>query len=257
MQRLWRNYLDRRSETWPISYGRIDRVSVNSEQKRTKFKCHYSYKVGTESFVGSFQKNFEVADEAEAWADALNKKQVAVRYDPSNSSRSQLREVDLEPLVQAAGRFRQARAEGLSSWQYMLAVAGLVLSMVGLGITVTMLMGEILGRTLVPLKVAVWTSSLAFIVFFGGLWTFGQGKKKARATPAWMKLVGYALFYYAVFVAVVPSHGARPPNPGQHHEGFRDARYLLFLYFSAFEWCYVQLQGRDESVPFSGMGELH
>ncbi len=255
-QKMWRGYLDRRSETWPISYGRIDRVSVDEQDKGTKVRCTYSYSVGAERFTGQFQKKFEGSEEGSAWADAVDKKQVAVRYDPGNPSRSQLREVDLEPLVQAAAPLRLARGEDLSDWQRILAVVGLVLSSLGLGITVAMLLGEILGRTLVPVKVAVWTGSIAFLVFFAGMWVFGQGRKKARQAPAWMKFLGYALFYYAVFVAVVPAHGVRPDDSTRHHEGLRDARYLLFLYFSAFEWCYVQLRGSDESRIQAGMGEL-
>ena len=255
-QKMWRGYLDRRSETWPISYGRIDRVSVDENDKGMKIRCTYSYSVGTERFTGQFQKKFEGSEEGHAWADALDKKQVAVRYDPDNPSRSQLREVDLEPLVQAAAPRRPASGEDLSGWQRLLAVVGLVLSGLGLGITVAMFMGEILGRTLVPVKVAVWTGSIAFFVFFAGAWAFGKGRKKARRAPAWMKFLEYALFYYAVFVAVVPAHGVRPDGSTRHHEGFRDARYLLFLYFSAFEWCYTQLREGDESRIQTGMGEL-
>jgi len=70
-----------------------------------------------------------------------------------------------------------------------------------------------------------------------------------------MKYLGYALFYYAVFVAVVPAHGAGHDST-RFHPGFGDARYFLFLNFSAFEWCYTQLQGRDESMLHAGVGEL-
>jgi hypothetical protein len=255
-QRMWRGYLDRRSETWPISYGRIDRVSVDEHDKGTKVRCTYSYSVGTERFTGQFQKRFEGSEEGNAWADAVDKKQVPIRYDPGNPSRSQLREVDLEPLVQSAAPLRLARREDLSAWQRMLAVVGLVLSSLGLAITVAMLLGEILGRTFVPVKVAVWTGSFAFFVFFAGMWMFGQGRKKARKAPAWMRFLGYALFYYTLFVAVVPGHGVRPGDSTRHYEGVHDARYLLFLYFSAFEWCYAQLHEGDESRIHTGMGEL-
>jgi hypothetical protein len=256
VQKVWRGYLDRRSETWPITYGRISRVSVDSHDKGTKVRCTYTYSVGTERFTGQFQKEFEDSEEGTAWANAVDKKQVAVRYDPSNSSRSQLREADIEPLIQAAAPFRQARREELSDWQHMLAVVGLVLSIVGLGITAAMLLGEMLGRTLIPVKVAVWTGSIAFVVFFAGMWMFGQGKKKARRSPAWMKFLGYALFYYAVFVAVAPAHGARHDDAARYHQGFRDARYFLFLYFSAFEWCYAQAHRNDENMSPVGIGEL-
>src|SRR5258708_6929079 len=147
-QKMWRGYLDRRSETWPLSYGRIDRVSVDLQDKGTKVRCTYSYSVGTERFTGQFKKQFEDSEEGNAWAEAVDKKQVQVRYDPGNPSRSQLREADLEPLIQSAAPFRQARREELSDGQHTLAVVGLVLSSVGLAITFAILLGEILARTL-------------------------------------------------------------------------------------------------------------
>jgi hypothetical protein len=258
LQKIWRSYLDRRSETWPVVYGRIDRVEVDadSDHKRNKLKCFYSYKVGSETFVASFQKVFESANEAEAWAAALAKKQVAVRYDPDKPSRSRLREVDLVPLVQAAAPFQPAYIEELPGWQRAVAVAGLVLSVVGLGITVAMLVGDLLGKSVVPLKVAVWTGGFAFVQFFGGLWISKQtqNRRRTQALPAWMKFLGYAFLYYAILAAAITRFGSG--SAGHHHGVFYDARYLLFLYFSAFEWWYAQLCGNDYGIPYAGIGEL-
>src|SRR5512141_2774375 len=111
VQKLWRGYRERRSDTWPISYGTIDRVDVVTEQKKNKVKFFYRYGVGSESFTGSFEKSFEVTDDGVAWANALDRKQVPVRYDPANPSRSQLREIDLVPMVQAASPPRPGFAE--------------------------------------------------------------------------------------------------------------------------------------------------
>jgi hypothetical protein len=258
LQKIWRSYLDRRSETWLVVYGRIDRVSVDadSDHKRNKWKCFYSYKVSDQTFVASFHKVFESADEAETWAEALAKRQVAVRYDPEKPSRSRLREVDLVPLVQAAAPFRPAYIEELPGWQRAVAVAGLTLSIVGLSITVAMLIGEILDKAVVPLKVAVWTGGLAFVLFFGGLWSRQtQSRRRTRALPAWMKFLGYAFLYYAILAAVVPGFGGG--TAGRHRGPFYDARYLLFLYFSAFEWWYAQLRRNDDGIPHAGIGELH
>jgi hypothetical protein len=34
-QKIWRGYQERRTETWPIAYGRIDRVTLDTEHKRS------------------------------------------------------------------------------------------------------------------------------------------------------------------------------------------------------------------------------
>jgi hypothetical protein len=255
IQKFWRGYVDRRAETWPVSYGRINRASVDSQDKSTKLKCYYTYKVGTESFVGSFQKKFESSDEANAWTDALDKKQVAVRYDPAHPARSQLREADLEPIVQSAAPFHSQQRPDTPAWQNTLALLGLALSVVGLAVTIVLLVDEFLGKSL-PLTLAVWTGSLAWFVFFGGVALAAKDKRKIRQAPAWMKFLGYALLYYTIFVAVVPHPGAR--RNGQpdstHSMGRFDARYLLFLYFGAFEAYYLRLQDRDEGAY--GIGEL-
>lgn len=256
-QKLWRGYLDRRSETWPISYGRIDRANVDSDKKTAKITCYYTYSVGTEKFVGQFKMNFDTSNEAEAWVDALNKKQVAVHYDPGKPERSRLRQIDLAPIVQAAAPLRPARAEPIPAWRHALALAGLLLSGAGLVISIGMLLGELTGKALVPMQVAVYTASFAYFVFLGGIWIFQQDKRKARATSAWMKFLGYALLYYAIFAAIIP-HGAghEPPQGIARRHKFQDARYLLFLYFSAFEACYGQLRGEDENPMRAGIGEL-
>jgi len=246
-QKVWRAYRDRRTETWPISYGNIGKVSVDSTSKPVKVKAYYIYRVGAESFSGSFAKTFDDPDEANAWADALDKKQVAVRYNPGNVSSSQLREVDLEPIVRAATPFRPTISDDaeLPGWQRALLSLGLVVAACGLALTVTMLIGDILDKPLVPPKIASLTGLGGFVAFVGSwfLW-HGWGKQRAAKPPGWMKYIEYVLVYYAIFVAFLPSHGTHPSS----HRGSYDVRYQLLLYFSAFEWCYTRLQSRPADL---------
>jgi uncharacterized protein DUF3592 len=249
VQRVWRHYQLSRSETWPISYGSIDRATVDGEQKSIKLALIYTYRVGEERFTGTFRKTFLDHDEANRWAEALSKKQVAVRYDPAQPSRSQLRESDLEPMVQAAAPIQSIQDSGQEmGWRRILLLAGLVSAIAGLAISVAMLIGEIAGKTLVPLAIARLAGAGALLLF-GVLWLGRKGtRQQVRATPAWMKFLEYALFYYALFTAaMMSSHRVPGAVPGaEHHRGTFDARYNLFLYFSVLEGCYGALGARDE-----------
>lgn len=255
VQKAWHGYQQRRSETWPISYGRIDSASVDSQEKKTKLTLRYTYRVAADTFTGSFRKTFDHPDEGNAWAEALDKKQVAVRYDPGNPSSSQLREADLEPMVKAAAPFRpHAPDADLPGWERILASVGLVLATVGLAGTVAMLIGEVLGKPLIPSTVAATIGNATFAVLLVAFVTGARGgAKQFRATPGWMKYMGYALFYYAILSATfIPSHGSAPGLPRQQH-GFMDTRFQLFLYFSALETCYARLHQREDALPGVGI----
>jgi len=249
IQKVWRGYRERRAETWPMSYGRIDRMTLDTEHKKVKFKCYYSYRVGQESFVGSFRKTFEDPEEAQAWQDALQKKQVAVRYDPESPSHSQLRESDLEPIVQSAAPAVQLHATKQSSGMKVFAAKMCaVLCALGLAITVAVLLEQYIGRALVAPRVASIAGWAAMPVFFFGLWIGGKDKLAAKV-PGWMKFLGYALLYYAVFTAILA--------PGQHSrdrsQRWVDARYQLFLYFSALECCYLRLHQKEPTAQEFGV----
>lgn len=255
VQRAWHGYQQRRSETWPISYGRIDSAGVDSQEKKTKLTLRYTYRVAAETFAGSFRKTFDHPDQGNAWADALDKKQIAVRYDPGNPSRSQLREVDLEPMVKAAAPFRPQNPDAdLPGWERILASVGLVLAIAGLAGTVAMLIGEVTGKPLIPSTVAVTIGNGAFVVLLVAFVTGVRGgAKQFRATAGWMKYLGYALFYYAILSATfIPSHGSAP-NSRRHQQGFLDARFQLFLYFSALETCYARLHQREDALSRVGI----
>ena len=248
VQRLWRGYQERRAQTWPMAYGRIDRVSLDTEHKKVTLKCYYTYRVEQESFVGSFKRTFEDPDEAEVWQDALQKKQIAAHYDPRNPSRSQLRESDLEPIVRSAAPVRPFHTATASSGKLVLAAKLCsVVCALGLAITLMVLLEKYIGKDLVTPYLASVAEWAALPVFFLGLWIGGRDKLAARI-PGWMKFLSYALFYYALFSSFLAP--ARPSRD-RIRQSF-DARYQLFLYFSALECCYLRLHQKERTAQEYG-----
>jgi hypothetical protein len=252
VQKVWREHLQRRAETWPISFGRIGSPSVDIKEKKSTLTLPYTCRTGDESFSGLFKKTFTDPDEANAWAEALGHKQVAVRYDPGHPARSQLREVDLEPMVQAGAPIRPAEeSNSLPGWERLLLSAGLVAATAGLAVTVAMLIGEVIGRTLVPAGATWWVNAGAFVLFLATIWAGRSGKHRVRAAPGWMRFLEYALFYYMVFsFALVESHSSPGNQPGLHRHGevLANVRWQLFCYFAAFQSCYVRLQSGEQDL---------
>jgi len=257
-QKVWREYRQRRGETWPISYGHIHHVTVDDKGQKTKITIAYSYRVGSESFAGTLQKTFDDRDEANAWADALDKKQVAVRYDPEKPSRSQLPEADLEPIVRAAAPFRPSATDEdeLRGWRRALVTGGLLAAIIGLAVTVAMWVGNILGRNLVEPSIASKVGISAVVLFAAAFWAGFRSWRhhQGQASPSWMNYIGYALFYYVVFSAAFMPHRAPNPTPGPRgRETYANVRFQLLVYFGALEWCYVRLQSRKDDLQRAGL----
>lgn len=116
LQKLWTSYQSHRGETWPISYGKVLKIEIQSQSSVDTFKLDYSYSVGNRSYGGKFKKIFPDSDDADAWKAALLGKQVQVRYDPRKPSRSRLMESDLEPIVQAFAPAASAEPHEAMAW---------------------------------------------------------------------------------------------------------------------------------------------
>jgi hypothetical protein len=255
-QKGWRKYQQQRSETWPISYGQILVASVEEKKKATLLTLDYSYRVGGETYTGAFKKNFDSPAEAQTWAEALDNKQVAVRYDAGQPSRSQLPETDLEPTVRASAPFQAANLENapeLPGWERLLVSLGFLMALAGLTGTIVLWAGGIVGKRLLPAGSSSFLNAGGFVLLaFAGLLHWRDSKRQSRAAPEWMKYLGSALLYYAIFsVAIVPSQNSgrdhRPGAPAQQESHHGGDRYQLFLYFTALEWCYERLHaGRAE-----------
>jgi hypothetical protein len=106
LDRLWHIHRRRKSETWPTAHGVVTETEVHKGHDNVVLTVRYSYPVEDEPYPipAEFQKTFPLLrneKQAQAWAEALDKKHIPVRFDPRNHWRSLLWDSDLEPIVNA------------------------------------------------------------------------------------------------------------------------------------------------------------
>ena len=248
-----REYQRKRSETWPISYGRIASATADESDSHVTLKADYSYSVGNESYGGTFKKIFANVDEANAWAEALRGLQVAVRYDPDKPSRSRVWESDLQPMVQASAGWRPPRdAPELPGWEELIVYLGLALAVAGTIFAAAQLAAAIMGRPSHH-TMGIFNIGTIGLGVFAGLEAWRGGKKAMHATPEWMKYFGYVIVFYTAFASLLlprihPSPKGDPQRIRQE-DAIRDANFQLLVYFGALETLYARLSAarrRDE-----------
>ena len=238
-------YQRRRSETWPISYGRIASASADESNGQVALIADYTYSVGTESYAGKFKKIFTDVDEANAWAEALHAVQVAIRYDPDKPSRSRIWESDLQPMVQASAGWRAPRAAPeLPGWEALLVYIGLALAIAGTIFQAAQLAAAIMGRPSHH-TMGMFNIGIIGLGIFAGLEAWRGGKKVMHATPEWMKYFGYVIAFYAAFGSLLlprihPSPKGDPQRIRQE-EAIKDANFQLLIYFGALETLYARI----------------
>jgi hypothetical protein len=248
IQKGWRSFRMARTQTWPITYGRTLRSEASEARNTFRLKVFYSYSIGQESYQGEFEKKFRDEAEAQLWADALREKQVAVHYDPEKTSRSQLWDSDLLPIVQSLPpRDRAAThpAKPFPAWERLLVTAGIAVALVGCGVSLIEFLGRVTGKGWVSpsLSTALYVASWVMV----GLAAWERKRLGTRrAAPEWMAFVLHALIYFAVLsfllfpAAKTSRRSSREP---------RDFSYQILFYFSAFEAFYLRLKDAEEQHP--------
>ncbi|HUM06966.1 MAG TPA: DUF3592 domain-containing protein [Terriglobales bacterium] len=240
VQKLWRSYRLSRSQTWPLTHG----TTLRSESEDGKLKVFYSYGVGESSFQGEFEKKFRDTSEAEWWAEALTKKQVAVHYDPNNPQRSELWESDLMPIVQSLPPAPVAHVQELfPAWERGLVRAGIAVSLAGCGLSLLAYFGNLAGKE--------WISpGFSTGLFVGGLAMAGLAAlerkrvRRKRAAPEWMSFATHALLYFAILTSVLLPLDKARRRPAQ---STLNLSYQVLFYFGAFETLYMRLKDEEEN----------
>jgi hypothetical protein len=245
LTKVVREYQRRRSETWPTSHGRIASASVEESESQVKLKADYTYSVGSESYAGKFKKNFTDVDEANAWAEALDGMQVAIRYDPDKPSRSRIWESDLQPIVQASAGWRPPReAPALPGREELIVYLGLAVAVVGTLFATAQLAAAIMGRPH-HRPMGMFNIGIVALGIFAALEGWRGGKKIMHAAPEWMKYFGYAIVFYTAFgTLLLPRLHPSPKNDPQRirqEEAIRDANFQLLIYFGALETLYARV----------------
>jgi hypothetical protein len=92
-----------RAASWPLSQGRIETVDVKTFRDQALAELGYSYVVEGERYSGYYSRQF--ADEQHGWdfVDALQGKQIAVRYQEDDPSVSALRAADQQSYIDLRG----------------------------------------------------------------------------------------------------------------------------------------------------------
>jgi len=247
-QKGWRSFRMARSQTWPVTYGRTLRSEASEKNSIFRFKVFYTYRVGKESYQGEFEKQFRDEAEAQSWADALRDKQIAVHYDPEKTTRSQLWDSDLVPIVQSfPPRERAAThpAKPFPAWERVLVTAGVAVALAGCGLSLIELFGRLAGRT--------WISPPLSSIVAGASWVLvclaGLERNRAttrRAAPEWMAFVLHALMYFALLSFLFFPLGKASRKASRET---RDVSYQIPFYFGAFETFYLRLKDAEEQHP--------
>jgi hypothetical protein len=251
--KMWRSYRSRASETWPISYGRILSVSINVQERRTELKAAYSYRVGDQSYGGTFKEAFADGDEAEAWEKALPGQQVPVHYDSNRPSRSRLTESDLQTIAQAFAPPVPAQTGeiGELAWrERLLCQLGFLVALAGFAASLAELVSENMGKPPLGHGAHSLLSLGAFAVMFFSLWEGRRGGKRSwRTLPGWMKYLGYVVLLYTIFSAL-PFLAHRSGRDQRIRHTTPDVSYQLAMYFGAVELLYARLKSDTKQEDY-------
>ena len=220
---VWQWYRRQQVQGWPIAQGRIESVEVKPPQKRggpARAELAYSYSLEGQYYSGYYNREFGSEDEGLEFVRDLKGKSVVVSYNPRNSAKSLLSEGAVADLLNTrplrpAGEF-QVKVSVLPEHAKPPLRPLIVISGVGLGLSLWVHVGAMAGRRIAP-EALFWMLHMGiFVVWIPAVLVIRQrfgiysGKNRLtlalREAPAWMRYMVYAFFGYAMvnFVIFVP-----------------------------------------------------
>jgi hypothetical protein len=236
---IWRWLQRQRAQSWPTVQGRIESVEVKQKKLFRRGRAPgfiaelaYSYALEGHYYGGYYQR--EIGSEQEAWEFVrdLQGKPVVVSHNPRKLAKSMLSEDALTVLLNARppapeGQFRVPVFE-LPAWAKPLLWPFIVLSGVGLGLSLWVHLGAVAGRRVAPEAFFSKLNVGIFVVWFPAVFVaikrVGNNARKdfwklvLRGSPEWMRYMVYGFFAYAIvnfaiffFQAPQGSSGANPP----------------------------------------------
>jgi hypothetical protein len=243
---LWRWLQRNRAKNWPTTTGQIESVSVG-ESKRFFLsltqrgsspayvaELGYSYSVAGNVEAGLYKREFSTEGEAWDFLRDLKGKPVAVQYNPNKPSTSTLWEPSIETLLQAraprpaAEMFSSVSAKSISPLLGRFLWVFVVLSAVGLVVSLWVHLGAVTGRRVAP-EAFFWILHMGiFVVWLPALFVANQHvgnlrrkdfwKVVLQGSPDWMRYMVYGFAGYAIlssvpfwFQAPTGGGGANPP----------------------------------------------
>ncbi len=222
---LWRWIQRNRAESWPISSGQIESLTI-TESKRSFFsstprgnspefvvEISYSYSVAGNVEAGTYKRGFNTDDEALEFQRDLKGKPVAVHYNPNKPSKSALSEASIEQLLQARPP-RTLTEYALSApkssvpplvrrflWVFI------ILSFVGLVASLWVHLGAVMGRRVAP-EAFFWILHMGIFVVWipatlvakervGNFNRKDFWKVVLKDLPDWVRYLVYGFLVYA------------------------------------------------------------
>jgi hypothetical protein len=231
---LWRWFERQRAQSWPTTQGRIESVGVKAPRGRgpAQAELAYSYTLEGHYYSGFYQREFWSEEEGWEFVRDLQGKAVTVSHNPRNAAKSLLSEDAVSVLLNSRppapeGSFQVGVSE-VPAWRKLLLWPFIVLSGVGLGLSLWVHLGAVAGRKVVP-ESLFWMLHLGTLVVWVpallvGINPAGNTRRKhywklmLSETPAWMRYMAYGFLAYAavnflISLTQAPQGGSGAENP--------------------------------------------
>ncbi len=220
----WRWLQGQRASGWPTVIGRVESAIVNTKKHfgfgtttrgdAAEFSADlfYSYTVDGQRYAGSYKQYFETPEQGLEFVWKLQGMAVVVSFNPKKPSKSNLTEDSISALLSSRppvpeGMFL-ARVGDPPGWSKPLLWPCVVLSALGLGLSLWVHLGALAGRRVAP-DGFFWGLHVGiFVVWFPAFYVakerFGNTARKGfwkvalKGSPEWLRYLVYGFLIYAV-----------------------------------------------------------
>jgi hypothetical protein len=273
---LWRRLQQQRAEGWPTTQGKIEEVSIGPKKHFLASMnlqaaegspiagLGYSYTLGGETYRGLWERELGSEEEAREFTHDLEGKSVVVAYNPQRPSKSTLLKDSvtslLEVRVQAPATVSaSSTTTDVPSWVKPLLWPFVILSAVGLGLSLWVHLGAVSGRKVAP-EPFFWTLHVGiFVVWLPavtvanrrvGTFRRNYWTRVLRDSPSWLKYMVYFFFGYAAinflfFITQTPEKGTAGDTPVGTWRGF--SGHWMAFYSAALAILYSAIHSSSES----------
>ena len=272
---LWKWFQRQRAQSWPTVQGRIESVEVKPKKQflipgaprgrpqAFTAELAYSYILEDHYYSGYCQREFGSEEEGGEFVRELQGRSVVVSYNPRNAAKSLLSEDSVSAMLNTRppapeGKF-QVRVWEVPGWAKPLLWPFIVLSGVGLGLSLWVHMGAVAGRKVAPEAFFWMLHGGIFVVWIPAVLVSikrvgNSGRKDfwklaLRGSPEWMRYMvygffGYAVVNFAIFFFQAPQGGSGANPPAVVWRGF--SGHWMAFYSAALAILYSAAVGPDD-----------
>lgn len=260
---LWRWFERHQAQSWRTVTGRIDLVSVRRKNRfRISAISHrrglpytaelaYSYSLEGQHYAGTYQRDLPSEDEGQEFVRELQGKPVIVSCNPMKPARSLLLENAVRSLLETRppppGGVFQPHVADLPVRIKRVLWPLIVVSAVGLVLSIWVHLGTLAGRTVVPESVLFMLSMGIFLVFIPAMMVskdrLGDTQRKdfwklaLRGAPDWMRYMVYGFSVYMMvnfaILYFLSSHGSGTSSGSPSASVWRGFSGMWMAFYSA------------------------